>query len=291
MRDDFCTFILTHGRPDRVHTYKTLLRAGYTGKIYIVIDDEDKTADEYRARFGNKVLQFCKAEIAARIDEGDNFNDRRAIIYARNACWDLARQAGCKYFIQLDDDYTNFAFRFRKDGVPCFIQIHKQLDLVLSAMVDFLSNTPARTIAMAQTGEYIGGFGGGEIKGGGLCRLRRKAMNSFVCDTGKPFEFYGRINEDVNTYTNGSRRGELFFTALQIMLAQLQTQANAGGMSELYIDSGTYIKTFYSIMYAPSCVKVGTLGDWRSPHFRIHHKINWHHTAPKILSEQHKKGE
>jgi hypothetical protein len=68
MREDFCAFILTHGRPDRVHTYNTLQRAGYTGKVYIVIDDEDKTADQYRARLGDKVLQFCKADVAARID-------------------------------------------------------------------------------------------------------------------------------------------------------------------------------------------------------------------------------
>ena len=43
MRDDFCAFILTHGRPYKVHTYQTLRKAGYTGKIYIVIDNEDKT--------------------------------------------------------------------------------------------------------------------------------------------------------------------------------------------------------------------------------------------------------
>ena len=52
MRDDFCVFILTHGRPDRVHTYDTLMKAGYTGKVFIVIDDEDKQAEGYRQRFG-----------------------------------------------------------------------------------------------------------------------------------------------------------------------------------------------------------------------------------------------
>ncbi len=29
MRDDFCAFILTHGRPDKVLTYRTLRRAGW----------------------------------------------------------------------------------------------------------------------------------------------------------------------------------------------------------------------------------------------------------------------
>lgn len=27
----------------------------------------------------------------------------------------------------------------------------------------------------------------------------------------------------------------------------------------------------------------------RSPHYRIHHKINWHHCAPKILREKWRK--
>ena len=100
MRDDFCIFILTNGRPDRVFTYNCLERAGYTGKVFIVIDDEDKTADAYRARFGDKVLQFCKADIAKQVDTGDNFDGRVSTIYPRAAFWDMAKQKGCKYFLQ-----------------------------------------------------------------------------------------------------------------------------------------------------------------------------------------------
>lgn len=72
----FVAFILTHGRPDRVLTYEKLRKHGYTGKIYIVCDDEDKTLPEYRKRFGD-VLVFSKSEIAKTFDEGDNFGDRR----------------------------------------------------------------------------------------------------------------------------------------------------------------------------------------------------------------------
>lgn len=79
MRDDFCAFILTHGRPDKVLTYRTLRRAGYTGKIFIVVDDEDKTWHQYIAEFGEQVLVFSKADIASRFDEADNFGDRRSI--------------------------------------------------------------------------------------------------------------------------------------------------------------------------------------------------------------------
>ena len=284
MRDDFCAFILTHGRPDRVHTYNTLLKAGYTGKVYIVIDDEDKTEAEYRQRFGDKVLQFCKKDVAARIDEGDNFNDRRAIIYARNACWDLSRQVGCRYFIQLDDDY-NSGFYLRFNSRLQYGNTHsikKSLDKIFEELLIFYQSLPVLTIAISQGGDHFGG----EIQNP---RLRRKCMNSFFCSLDRPFQFFGRINEDVNTYTTLGRRGYLFFTVLQAQVNQLKTQSNTGGMTESYLDGGTYIKSFYSVMYSPSCVKIGEIGDPRSPHYRIHHKINWHRCAPKILREEHRK--
>jgi hypothetical protein len=281
---DFCAFILTHGRPDRVYTYETLKRSGYTGKVYIVIDDEDKTADEYRRRFGDIVLMFSKREIAKTFDEGDNFNDRRAIIYARNACFDLARQVGCTYFIQLDDDYTNFELRFGAQHDYGYARV-SHLDQMLVALLDFYKGTPAHSIALSQGGDHIGGDSLHPMHPS----LRRKAMNSFICSTERPFQFFGRVNEDVNTYTAGGRRGLLFFTVLQAKLVQIQTQSNAGGMTDLYLDSGTYVKSFYSVMYAPSCVRAGEMGDPRSGKYRIHHAINWHHTVPLILREQHRK--
>ncbi|MEW3551668.1 hypothetical protein MZV21_26770 [Escherichia coli] len=52
MRDDFCAFILTHGRPDKVLTYRTLRRAGYTGKIFIVVDEPPR--ESWRLNFLRK---------------------------------------------------------------------------------------------------------------------------------------------------------------------------------------------------------------------------------------------
>ena len=281
MRDDFCAFILTHGRPDRVYTYDTLLKAGYTGKIYILIDDEDETAEEYRKRFGDKVLQFCKQTYVERLDEGDNSGKRVSTIYARAAMFDLATQVCCKYFIQLDDDYTAMHFRLDSTGKYSYVKFKGNTDQVFEAMVDFANQTGCLAIAMSQGGDWIGG-------GDGLS-LKRKAMNSFVCSTDRPWVMMGRMNEDVTTYVVEGRRGKLFFTTMQIQLCQKQTQANAGGMSDLYLDSGTYVKSFYSVMYSPSCVQIGTLGDPRSEAYRIHHRINWHKAVPKILQEQHKK--
>ena len=89
--DNFCVFILTHARPDRVFTYVTLREKGYTGKIYLVLDDEDKTHSEYVKIYADEVLTFSKNEVAKTFDVGDNFTDKRAVVYARNAVFDLAK--------------------------------------------------------------------------------------------------------------------------------------------------------------------------------------------------------
>ena len=62
MRDDFAVFILTHGRAKQQKTVKTLKRCGYTGRLYLIVDDEDKELDEYMliismlALLTNKIL-------------------------------------------------------------------------------------------------------------------------------------------------------------------------------------------------------------------------------------------
>ena len=48
--NDFVVFILTHGRADRVITYNALRKSGYTGRIVLVIDNEDTQAREYISR-------------------------------------------------------------------------------------------------------------------------------------------------------------------------------------------------------------------------------------------------
>ena len=61
MNDNFCVFIISHGRPDNVLTFKTVRKQGYTGKILIVCDNEDKTVEQYKKAFGeSSVFVFDK---------------------------------------------------------------------------------------------------------------------------------------------------------------------------------------------------------------------------------------
>lgn len=284
MIEDFVVFILTHGRADNVRTYETLKRQNYHGPVVFVIDDEDEQMARYFGNFGEgNVEVFSKTEVAKKFDRGDNFDKRGAIIYARNACFDIARKRGFRYFIELDDDYTSFSYRF--DDNLDFVETRiDNVEEVWRKMLDYFKATPRlSSIAMAQGGDFIGGARGSF----GKLKPARKAMNSFICDTERQFDFVGTINEDVNTYTSKSHVGLLFLTIPLVCLHQIQTQKNAGGMTDLYLDSGTYVKSFYSVMYCPSAVKVAVMGG--DAEKRLYHNISWNNCAPKILSENYRK--
>lgn len=279
----FAAFILTHNRANRVTTYKTLRRDGYTGRIVLICDDQDPALKDYQIRYPGEVEIFNKREIAQTFDVGDNFQEFRSVVYARNACFEIARRLGLESFLQLDDDYSQFQYRWgdRETYNSCLLS--RKLDLIFEAMIQFLRDTRADSIAFAQGGDYIGG------KTSNIAfdpLRRRKVMNSFFCLTDRPFQFKGIMNDDVNTYVEQAAYGKLFFTMPQIALMQTATQQHEGGLTDIYKTFGTYVKSFYTVMFQPSSVFVTVMGD---PHPRLHHRITWADTVPMLLSEKHKK--
>lgn len=279
---DFAVFILTHGRPDNVKTINTLNRCGYTGKVFFIVDNEDKSVDQYIANFGSdKVIVFDKKAMADAIDEGNNFDERRTITHARNFCFEAAKQVGVKYFIQLDDDYVAFEYRHaNKEGTELMGRCILNIDKIINLYLDFYKSTGFKSIAFAQGGDFIGGLHGGMVG-----KLKRKSMNSFFCSTDRPFQFVGAMNEDVNTYTTLGSRGVLFGMIPSVSLSQAATQSQSGGITDMYLKYGTYCKSFTTVMMQPSSVTVKMM---QTKYTRLHHSIKWNNTVPCIISENHK---
>jgi hypothetical protein len=281
MRDDFAVFILTHGRPNNVLTKKTLDRCGYDGRIVYIVDDEDPKAEEYRENFGaDNVYLFDKKAAADQIDEANNFDNRNVIVHARNTCFEVAREIGVDYFLQLDDDYYELTYKFANSKG---LLLAKDINRVFDSMLSFLDESKAKAIAFSQCGDFIGGVDNGK---GSYRFNKRKCMNSFFCRTDRPFEFIGSINEDVNTYTTLASRGVLFLTVPVFAVNQKCSQKQAGGMSDIYKANGTYVKSFTTVLMQPSSVKVSLMN---ANHKRLHHSITWKNVTPQIISERHRK--
>lgn len=175
----FAVIILSHGRANNLKTVATLRRCGYSGKIYILLDDEDEQIEEYKKNKDAEIVVFCKAEEMQRTDTIDNFNKHKAVVYARNKCHEVARQLNLEYFLELDDDYSSFQFRYPdKDEEKLLVAECKNLDKVFESMLKFLDASGAVSVALAQGGDFIGGVSSQFWQK----QISRKVMNSFLPD-------------------------------------------------------------------------------------------------------------
>lgn len=284
--EDFCVFIMTYGRADNIKTYRTLMEyenTSFNQDFYLICSDDDSHLQDYKDKFGKRVLVFNKQAMIPYLDKGDNFDRYGVILYARNICFSFASKMGYRYFVELDDDYDILSQRIFYDNEKLMMKKITDYDKLFKVHLDFLKNTPCRTITMSQHGDYIGGVGNANAKRG----HQRKVMNSFFCDVQEPFVFEGTINEDVNYYTSSGRVGVLNFNLFGFALNQESTQQSSGGMTEGYLDGGTYLKSFYSVLYTPSAVKIGYIGHGENK--RLHHKVNSNYCYPKILDEKYTK--
>lgn len=283
MRDDFIIFIITNNRPNDVITLKTLQDLKCQYPIYFVLDNQDESADQYRANFGDSFIKiFDKEAYAKKVDQYDNFHNLRTTTHARNACFDIAEELGKKYFLVLDDDYTQFLFRVNGDREHPTnnYKVKQNIDFIFEKTLEYFISSNFTSICYSQGGDWFGGHNSFYKK------PKRKAMNSFFCSTERRFWFESRLNEDVNTYMTLGKTGNVFMTIPYIQLNQKQTQQTAGGMTDAYVDGGTYVKSFYTIITRPDCTSISQMG---MKHKRLHHHINWKYAVPYIIPETYKK--
>jgi len=278
MRLDTCVLIPTHKRPHAQLTTKSLRRQGYTGRIIYVVDDEDPTLPEYIEQFGDDVVVFSKEDAATQTDDGHNWGDRTSAVYARNFSFRAVKDAGYRYFIMLDDDYSMWYYRFREDRTYGVTRI-KSLDLLFASLVEYLSEAPLRCISISHSGDHAGG-GAGKTEIG----ANRKALSVYVCDVERPYQFRGMM-EDYITHIHEQSRGN---TMLSVTMAQYVCKEalhqNEGGLHDVYESRGMYTSCFFTVMYAPSCCRV----DAQSPD-KMYHAINGPAAYPRIIHEQHRK--
>lgn len=284
MRSDFGILIMSYGRPDNVKSLSSLLKSNYTGKWFIVVGDDDPSLEGYRNKYGDKLIVFNKSDYISRTDRM-GLKITKVICFARNACFDIAEQLGLKFFQQFDDDYTGFYFPFT-DKLEYLSKRPRILDYdkIIMSMLRYYETLPKQcaAISFSQGGDFIGG--GDEAGVWGFSKLR-KSMNSWLCSTERRFAFKGCMNEDVNAYTSLQSTGMFCLNLMQVRLEQPLTQTT-GGMTEVYRQYGTHVKSFLTVMLNPSFVKVGVIQHKQQ---RLHHRIDWNRCAAKIVRESHKK--
>lgn len=274
-------YIISKGRP-QCTTAKTLKRIGYIGEWFIVCGNNDETLPQYIEKWGKeKVLVFDWYEQIKHTDVMDNFgfeNMPSGASPVRNAVFDFSRARGEIRHWQMDDDFTNFYLtslkenkNIRLDGVL----LYKWLCRVARYAHDArLSN-----IGITQSDEA---YPSNAKKAGN----RVYGVHNMSNDPQITPEWKGRFNDDTIHAINVHRLGmgkEFQFRFLSFVTKR--TQAEKGGLTDMYQNLGTVRKTAYLMLIAPNAAKLTI------KHKRYHHDVSWEKLIVKTISERWRKGE
>ena len=157
MINNFAIFILTHGRPNNQKTLDALLLSGYTGEYYLVVDNLDKTKDDYIKKYGKKVIVFDKVEYVEKTDTGLITPMINFAVFARNAIETIAKNMGYKYFGMFDDDISKFRFRYEESGRLTSLSV-QNMDEVLKTYIEYMRNGKIACVSFGVVTQYIGGI-------------------------------------------------------------------------------------------------------------------------------------
>ena len=281
MRSDFAVMICSHGRAETLTTYDMLRRQGYTGKIIVVIDDEDDQRDAYESRF-EWVEVFCKEEYYKSSD-GVIQGKQKGILYARNACYDIAVRNGLKFFTEFDDDFSGIDCRYF-DGEKLKSYKVENLDELFTQILDMFEHEKVVSVSLLTQGDYIGG--GPNAKG--IAGVTRICNQAFFLMTERRIDFISSMNEDMCSALTYGMRGRLFLGLNGTMLEAEPIANNkmGNGMTEFYKKLAPFARAFTAVIVRPDCALSEPVDKKDS--FRIKVKT-WDIAVPKILNERYKK--
>lgn len=279
MRKNFACIVISHGRPE-CSMVKVLRECGYTGKIYIVVDDEDKTLPDYVERYGADVHVFHKEE---NFDTGDLGGSKSIATFARNECRKVAVKNNLSYYFMLDDDLKSLSYRYNDNWHLRGIKA-RELDRLFEGICTYFDETPVQCIGFGNAVDYIGGVPTFESG-----NANRTVMNDYFLRTENIFSWSGRYSEDLIADVMCSRKGQAWFRFTPVMnqfdvWMPKKNQEYTGGCISSYKREGSFKMRFYEVMFYPDCVKLRESGDG----------YDWTLTTgnayPKIMSGRYKIG-
>lgn len=287
-------FIPTHGRAGNNTTLK-LLRSVYhdTHPITLVIDESESPSmyhKEMRAYSCVDVIQFDRRQIT--VDTMRCSDDIRldAVVYARHYIDQYAREQNLRYYAVFDDDYNQLGARRYPlpDGHAQYVHEPTGWYSFIRDAIELLeTDQRIAAVAASQGGDVFQAY---DV----MCYMsliRRKVMNSFVFCTDRPaLDWRGLANEDTNAYITEALRGRLCITLGIYQIVQRNTQQRDGGLTPLYRALGTAWKSWTSCAVYPAGVSLGLIGGKCNQRWRIHHKMDWAHLCPCIISDRWQHG-
>lgn len=280
MRNDVAVFIITHNRAEKQLTFNCLRKAGYSGEIYLVVDNQDKELEIYKKNYKDKLLIFDKKEYAVNVDTHINKFPMNGALFARNACVDFAKKLRKKFYFVCDDDIRRLNIKDGHSGKMVTQKISKNVDKVIESLVRYLEDTNITAIGMPEDGAYIGGMNG-YVKDG----VKFTLSKFMLYRTDDPVIYESIMWEDTAAVIRDLQIGKVEFSPMILSTNTPENGTNAGGCKEMYAKSSNYTNVFMVLMSRPDVIMIVP----KKNDFTM--KINSKALRPYILNERYRKNE
>ena len=278
MENNFAVFIISHERSERVESYNTLIRGGYTGQVYIVIDDEDSQKYDYLNRFGERIVIFNKDDYI-NCDRIVQEQTRTSAVYARNAVEHIARKLELNSFAVLDDDIVSLRYRWPQDKVVKSLSVIGGLDDVFRWYTDYMIDTDIATLSFTQVMFYVGGVNNLEQR---ICDLR-ETYQIHIRNVSKPVDWSAIINEDIITELRTAKTGYIWWSIPYLVYDAVKMNDKSGGVKELYDEMLANKRAMLAVVSSPDCCKIGY------SHGKIRILQDRKSSYPMIISSEYRK--
>ena len=281
MRKDFAIFILTHGRPHNQDTLKTLRNAGYTGKVYLIVDDLDNTQEEYQKLYEDVVV-FDKMRYVVSSETGISNPHIKFALFARNFIEDYARAIKLNFFGMVDDDLTKFRFRYVEGNKLKSLEV-KNMDKLLECYIDFMDTGNVATTSLASQFQFVGGIS--SIPEPQSQKLRM-CFNFYLRFVKYRVDWISNICHDRITSITCGREGQIW---LQLPFVQYDMKElhgiNEGGNSDVYREISDFYRIFFSVLFLPDC---NYAMFWKRNNGWVNKIPDYNTLCPMIISDKYK---
>ena len=288
MREDFAVFICTHGRPDKQLTLNTLLKCGYTGKWYLIVDDTDNTIQQYIDNYGKEhIIVFNKNYYinSDRYDNGDNKLHEKCVVYAKRAAEDIAVKLNIGVFLLADDDVTKLTLRLPVIDKLLRLSI-TNIDTVFEWYSEWIISGNICCLGVGTPVNYF--LGKNAFSSKNLCASTRPLPYNFTFrNTAFHVNWLSWFAEDTITLYQSGELGNIWLVDLHLMFECMPIGDTSieGGMSDIYRVNDSFSLQFNAVKYCPQRIALHPYHKNGKMLFKRNNDISF----PKIISGRYKK--
>lgn len=254
INNSFAIFICTHGRPNAQYTYNMLRECGYTGKIWLVVDDTDNTIQEYINNYGaENIIVFNKNHFINNSDTGTNELQAKCILYAKNAVEYIANKLKLSSFAIADDDIKSLCIRYKDEVKLRRYTITKNLDSYIEAYLEYLERAKLAVLGFGIGGNYFSGVD--SFKSENLERLR--IVYQFVLRNAEyKVDWKGWYAEDsITALLSQVNQVWLIHPGIMQTTTIIGKDSDVGGMHDTYIQNDSLKLCKSTMKFCPAIIK------------------------------------